>query len=114
MSWTQRAGLLFFGCIAAFMIYWGVPKSIEPPASLSEEACRAVYRVQEGASAHTRPSSLSRRTEVAGSELYVSSCVQNGSWHGVLRVDNNCLPDNADAACKVGWIHEANLVLIAG
>lgn len=79
-----------------------------------EELCVAVYQVREVAGAHVRPSSLSRIAVVAGSEFYVASCVQKGSWHGVRKVDNDYLSNNLGVACTIGWVHENNLVLFAG
>lgn len=115
MSWVRHGRVLLIGCVVLRALYaWGVPKTVEPYVGLGEELCGAVYQVRETANAYVRPSSLSRRAEVAGAEFYVASCVQHGPWHGVRKVSNDCLLDNADTACTIGWVHGDNLELFAG
>jgi hypothetical protein len=112
---ARHLGFLLIGGAGLSLLYvWGVPKTIEPHFALGEELCGAVYQVRDGASVHVRPSFLSRRTEVTGARFYVTSCMQQGPWHGVRKVESDCLSDDADAACTIGWVHENNLELVAG
>ena len=115
MSWMWRVGRLLSGCAVVSVLFaWGVPKPVKPYIAPDEEPCGAVYRLRDGAGAHVRPWSWSRRAEVARLGAYVASCVQEGPWHGVRRVENDCVSEDADASCTIGWIHEDDLVLFAG
>lgn len=114
MSWTRYGTVLIGFTLLSMLYFWAVPKTVEPHIIVGEELCGAVYKVREAAGIHIRPSSLSRRAKVAESGFFVASCVQHGRWHGVRKVENNCLSQNSSATCTIGWIHEEDFEIFAG